>query len=264
MQNSIHDSRYFIDLLSLKSELLFRDYSKKTQDYYLKVVEEFLEATDKEIIDIGIMDIERYLDRAKEKLSVNTIIVMLDAFRFFFREIIGLDIADEVTKYKREFKFKEIMTLDQIDLLIGTVPLREKLMFTLIKETGMKPREINEVSIESITEKKGNWYVNGYKITKEMAKELIEYAEKQEDEHIFLSKQKKPIDTTTVRFLFKECSNEILNKSFAIADMRYGVALEMWKKGRVDEAVEYLQCKNKYIVKRFYKKLGYELNYYTE
>lgn len=262
--HNIHDSRYFIDLLSLKSELLFRDYSPKTQEYYIKVVEEFLEATNKEIEDIGILEIERYLDKNREKLSINTVVVMLDALRFFFREILGLDIADEVNKYKREYKFREIMTVDQMDLLIGAVPIREKLLFQLIRVTGMKTIEVKNLRIDDINKEKKSWTIGNYSIPKELAKDLIEYAENQEDEYIFLSQQKKPLDISMIRLLFKEHSKTYLGQAYALSDMKYGVALEMWRKGNVDKVVEYLQHKDKYQVKRLYKNIGYELSYYSE
>ena len=35
--------------------------------------------------------------------------------------------------------------------------------------------------------------------------------------------------------------------------------MEMWKIGKKDEAVEYLQVKDRYAVVQYYKRIGYEL-----
>ena len=45
-------SKYFLDLLTLKTEMNYRGYSEATKKSYTQIVGNFLEITDKEIIDI--------------------------------------------------------------------------------------------------------------------------------------------------------------------------------------------------------------------
>ena len=87
------ESRYYLDLLTLKAEMQFRNYSNSTQTTYYKTVKDFLEVTDKEIIDVTREDIIKYLDNNLELVSINTVLVKLNALEFFFEEILTLMVV---------------------------------------------------------------------------------------------------------------------------------------------------------------------------
>ena len=116
--------KFYFDLLSLKTEMQFRGYSTSTQKTYYKTVKDFLEVTGKEVIDIKRGDIIRYLDNNLKLLNINTILVKLNALEFFFSEILGIDVAENIRKYKREFKTKDFLTKEQLNILISSVPMR--------------------------------------------------------------------------------------------------------------------------------------------
>lgn len=80
------NSKYFIDLVTLKSEMAFREYSNSTQRTYTRIVENFLEFTDKEAIHIRKEDIIRYLDKNLSSVCTNTVLVQLNALEFFFKK----------------------------------------------------------------------------------------------------------------------------------------------------------------------------------
>ncbi|WP_366936924.1 phage integrase N-terminal SAM-like domain-containing protein, partial [Fusobacterium sp.] len=54
--------------------MTFREYSSSTQKTYLRIVEDFLNFTDKEAIYIRKEDIERYLDKNLKTVSTNTVL----------------------------------------------------------------------------------------------------------------------------------------------------------------------------------------------
>ena len=128
--------KFYFDLLSLKTEMQFRGYSISTQKTYYKTVKEFLEITGKEVINIKRDDIIRYLDNNLKLLDVNTVLVKLNALEFFFTEILGIDIAENIRKYKRKFKTKEFLSMEQLNILVSSVPTRERLIYKIVIETG--------------------------------------------------------------------------------------------------------------------------------
>ena len=90
------NNKFYLDLLSLQSEMSYREYSISTQGTYKRIVKEFLESTNKEVIDVKKEDVIRYLDNKLMTLSVNTVLVELNALEFFFEEILGLYITENI------------------------------------------------------------------------------------------------------------------------------------------------------------------------
>ena len=146
--------KFYFDLLSLKTEMQFRGYSTSTQKTYYKTVKDFLEVTGKEAIDIKRGDIIRYLDNNLKLLNINTILVKLNALEFFFSEILGIDVAENIRKYKREFKTKDFLTKEQLNILISSVPMRERILYEIVIETGMKIEDIVVLTINDLTLKR--------------------------------------------------------------------------------------------------------------
>ena len=145
-------SKYFLDLLTLKTEMNYRGYSEATKKSYIQIVGNFLEVTDKEIIDITKEDVVRYLDENMKLLKKNSRAVHLNALEFFFEEVLGLDITVSIKNYKREFLEKTFMTLEQFNILSNSVTEKERLIYEIIKETGFKLKDIVNLNsqLESI------------------------------------------------------------------------------------------------------------------
>ena len=144
------NNKFYLDLLSLQSEMSYREYSISTQGTYKRIVKEFLESMNKEVIDVKKEDVIRYLDNKLMTLSVNTVLVELNALEFFFEEILGLNITENIRKYKRVFKTKDFITIEQFNILTASVPERERLMYMVLKELGLFFKEIVKVKVEDI------------------------------------------------------------------------------------------------------------------
>ena len=184
--------KFYFDLLSLKTEMQFRGYSISTQKTYYKTVKEFLEITGKEVINIKRDDIIRYLDNNLKLLDVNTVLVKLNALEFFFTEILGIDIAENIRKYKRKFKTKEFLSMEQLNILVSSVPTRERLIYKIVIETGMIVDEVMDLTVKDLNLKNNTWELKGCEITKELATEITDYTEKNYLEHyIFYSFKKR-------------------------------------------------------------------------
>lgn len=245
----LRNSKYFIDLITLKSEMAFREYSKSTQKTYIRIVEDFLNFTDKEAIYIRKEDIERYLDNNLKTVSTNTVLVQLNALEFFFQEILGLDITENIRKYKRMFKKKDFITMTQFNKLMASVPERSRLIYMIIKEVGFVAREI--VSIKNSDIDYLNCTLKGFKISKELAKDLVKYADKKSSNDVF------NFNECSLRHCNKRDTVNVLGKHYTFSDLRHSVALEFIKKGDEEKALEYLKNKRIAQMRQFYKRAGY-------
>ena len=255
--------KFYFDLLSLKTEMQFRGYSTSTQKTYYKTVKDFLEVTGKEVIDIKRGDIIRYLDNNLKLLNINTILVKLNALEFFFSEILGIDVAENIRKYKREFKTKDFLTKEQLNILISSVPMRERILYEIVIETGMKIEDIVVLTINDLTLKEGTWRLKEYEISKELATEITNYIEKNYlENYIFtLSNGVDNILGNTARHWLRVNTKEILGKLYTFSDIRHSVALDMVKMGDEKRAIKYLKLKSNGTIRQFFKRAGYD---YTE
>lgn len=248
----VRNSKYFIDLITLKSEMTFREYSRSTQRTYTRIVEDFLEFTDKEAIYIRKEDVIRYLDNNLKQVCTNTILVQLNALQFFFEEVLGLNITENIRKYKRIFKKRDFITMEQYRLLMASVNERERLIYMIVKELGWISEEIVEIKVDDIDYQ--NSTLKGSKISKDLAKDLLKYADRYELENkIFL------VGAASLRYWNRINTKKILGKHYTFNDLRHSLALEMYiKKGNEEKAGEYLRNNNLPSLRQYYKRAGYQ------
>ena len=173
-----------LDILSLTTELNFREYSESTKKIYVQVVTNFLEATNKEEIKIKKEDVVRYLDNNLKKVKANTRGVYLNALEFFFEEVLSLDITESIKNYKREYVKKSFMSMDEFNLLVNSVSGTERLMYLIIKEVGFRTSELIRLKLSDIDYQKS--LLAERKVSKELLKEIQGYCDKREiDGNIF-------------------------------------------------------------------------------
>lgn len=229
--------------------MAFREYSDSTQKSYTRIVEDFLNFTDKETIHIRKEDIIRYLDKNLASVSTNTVLVQLNALEFFFEEILGLNITENIRKYKRIFKKKDFITLTQFEKLLASVSQRGRLIYLIVKEVGFVADEIVAIKINDIDYINGT--LKGYKISKKLARELIKYADKQEGDLIF------DLNECSLRHCNKRDTLKYLGRAYTFTDLRHSIALEMIRKGDEKKALEYLRNKRISEMRQYYKRAGY-------
>lgn len=249
-------SKFYIDLLSLKTEMEFRKYSISTQRTYYRTVESFLNYVGKEAIDIKREDVIRYLDSCMMQLSKNTILIKLNALEFFFEEILGMEITENIKKYKREFKKKELISTEKVSFLISSVEDKKRLVYKIIIETGLKSKQVCVLKKEDLDLEKMT--LKGLYISKELIKEILDYCDKKYIENYIFFIGEEPLDEATIRHWLREDSKKYLGESCTVSKIRYSVALEMIKRGDEEKAAEYLQLKHISCMRQYYKRAGYE------
>ncbi|CAL7899051.1 phage integrase N-terminal SAM-like domain-containing protein [Fusobacterium necrophorum] len=244
-----------IDLMMLRSELLFREYAASTVEIYMKVAKDFLEYTKKDILELTKEDVIRYLDFKLMKESENTILVKLNALEFFFEEVVGIDITRNIKKYKRQ-ESGRVVSMDEISLLLASIPKRERLLFGLMLETGEYPSEVLKYQVDDLEPRKEGWYIRGKKIQSTLAKEYLEYVERNEIEKYLFTVHGKIMHKTNVYLLLRKYTKEFLGEQMTFSDLRHAVALEMWKQGKKKEMQEYIGNQSMASIRQWYKKRG--------
>ena len=246
------NNKFYFDLLSLQSEMSYREYSISTQTTYKRIVKEFLETTNKEVIDIKKEDVIRYLDNKLMTLSVNTVLVELNGLSFFFEEILGLNITENIRKYKRVFKTKDFITIEQFNILVASVSERERLTYLVLKELGLFFKEMVKIKVEDIDYAGST--ISGRRVNRDLIRELLGYAEKHE-----LKNEIFPLDLSTLWYWNKVNTKKYLGRVCNLDDMKHSIALELHiKQGKEEEAVEYLRLKNVYSLRQYYKRASYQ------
>lgn len=246
-----------IDLMMLHSELLFREYAASTTEVYMRVTKDFLEFIDKDILYMSRQDIIRYLDFLLQDRgeSENTILVKLNALEFFFEEVMNMEITKNITKYKRQ-EGGRIVTIDELSLLLASIPKRERILFKMILEIGKYPKEVLEYEVKDLESREEGWFLKGHKIKKELAKEIIDYTEQNEIEGYIFGIQEKKMHVTNVYLLLRKYTKEFLGEQLTLSELRHSVALEFWRKGKKEEMMEYIGNKSMASIKQWYKKRG--------
>lgn len=248
----MRDSKYFIDLVSLQSEMAFRNYSEATQRTYKRIVKDFLLVTDKETINIQKEDVVRYLDNNLNLVCTNTVLVQLNALQFFFEEVLGLNITENIRKYKRVFKKRDFITLEQYDILMASVAERERLVYLIVKELGWISEEIVKIEVSDIDYQSST--LKGYTISKELAKSLVKYADRYDLENKIFS-----VEAAALRHWNRVNTKKYLGKHYTFNELRHSLALEMYiKKGNEKKAGEYLRVNYIPVMRQYYKRAGYD------
>lgn len=241
-----------IERLTLRSELIYRGYTTETQITYIREVERFLDWINKEIVDIVRSDLVRYLNSEKETKDINTIIVQLNALEFFFRECLGINTADEIECFRREFKSRRLMTQAEIKEIVGRVSERERIILLLLLETPMKLVDILEIKVEDIKQYEKLFEINGYEISIDIARSIYDYIERNDIEaKVF------PHHKTTIQKAFAKYSLQYLGYEFSLKDLKYSRGLEIIKKAGEKEGAIFLGYDEIRAMRQYYRRIGY-------
>ena len=247
----------FLERLTLRTELLYRGYTTSTQIVYIREVEKFLDYINKEVINIVKSDVVRYLSEEENRKDKNTVVVQLSALEFFFGECLGLNITEDINIFKRDFKVKRLMTVQECEELIGCVPERERIIYLLIKETNLTLAEIKSLKLADLKQEE-MFFIKDRKISIDLARELYTYIERKNiSGYIFVTRENKTIHISTIQKGFIENSKEYLKHEFTIKDFKYGIGLEKIRVYGEELGIEYLGYKDVKTMRQYFKRIGY-------
>ncbi|PID67072.1 MAG: hypothetical protein CR959_02080 [Fusobacteriales bacterium] len=233
-----------MDIISLKTEMEFRGYSKSTQRTYTRTVKDFLNVVNKDTLEIKKEDVIEYLDNNLSLVDPNTILVKLNALSFFFIEVLGIDIISSIRKYKRDFKKKDFINLDEFNILVASVGERESLVYLILFETGFQLKEIISLRLTEIETL----------LSSSLYRRILKYCDK-----YGIEKKIFNITEETLRNKNRENTVKFLGKHYSFNDLRHSIALEKYlKKGDEAKAQEYLGNKTLASIRQYYRRAGYD------
>ncbi|EQA46586.1 site-specific recombinase, phage integrase family [Leptospira broomii serovar Hurstbridge str. 5399] len=138
-------------LLPLKTELLRRNYSRKTEKAYFLYNRAFLKASGKHPYYVEDSDLIGYLDNIhyRRRLSSVTVRSILQALKFYYNSVLGRQFLLSYSIPKRERKIPEALTKDEVFKILN-IPLNAKhrLLLSLCYGAGLRVSEL--VSIRGI------------------------------------------------------------------------------------------------------------------
>lgn len=150
-----------LTIVDLKRDLILRNYSRKTIKTYLGQIKLFFAwvSTNRNSNDpflyrtVSDPDVIQYLDYSLtiKKLSFASIRSILQALRFFWREVLKRPFPKKVKYPRKEEHLPDILSKGEIMRLVAVLPNpKHKLILLLAYSTGMRLSEIVSLKMKDI------------------------------------------------------------------------------------------------------------------
>ena len=135
-------------------ELQRRNYSQRTAECYLRVVEEFGRYFDRPPDQLGPEQIRKYQAHlfTDRKLDANTVCQHLSALRFFFNKTLKRNFSVEETPFpKRAIRLPDILSREEVQRLTESAssPLH-RVWLLMLYATGMRREELVQLKVSNI------------------------------------------------------------------------------------------------------------------
>jgi integrase/recombinase XerD len=153
-----------------RQELVVSGYSQRTIKMYSLYLREFLVKAGKPVQEIVREDIVAFLAQKKEagKASNATLSLVHAALRFFFHNLLGNKLLDEIKGPKKGRKLPVVLTKDEVRALIkATSAKRNRLIVEFLYSSGCRVSEAVNLRLDNINLKEHIATVRGGKGNKD-------------------------------------------------------------------------------------------------
>ena len=157
---------FFKGLEKLIEELTIRRYSKKTIDAYVRHNAEFLKYINKKADDISNGDMKKYLYyiTVNKKVSHSTVNGAINAFKFFYGNILYKRFIYEIKRPKKDKALPVILNKQEIFLIIDSVNnLKHKTMLMLAYSGGLRVSDVVKLRVGDIDFVRKQLFIKGGK-----------------------------------------------------------------------------------------------------
>lgn len=163
--------RYWIDIMTLRTEMKFREFTKESMEKYEQNVKFFLEFTNKNSWEITEQDAREYLKSIEiEGMEQSTLYQKETYIDFFYKNCLGID---RYKLYKRAPSNKEYLSLEEVEKIIEVSNIRQKCIFTLLWN-GLKLKEIVEIQLEDFDTEENTLKIGNERIGVDKLKENLQ------------------------------------------------------------------------------------------
>jgi len=197
------------EIIKLQTELKLRGFSPLTVRNYSFFVDKFLKQANKKTSELNQDDVKKYLASMFDTKSKNTIMLAAAAIKFFYQEILNLEIG-KIKVPKKDRKLPEVLTKEEVKRIIeATETKKSKLMISLLYSSGLRVSELVNLKPENINfEEKIGRVKKGkgskeriFIISEDLCNQIKDYHKKRNYEFVF--SKSKPLTTRNVQKIVK-------------------------------------------------------------
>ncbi len=221
-------------------ELKLKSYSQNTIDSYLYFLRPFLLKLPS-IDNITLDDVKLYLSTLIDKYSNKSRALAVSSLRFFFKRVLDRpDIYVKLEVPKREKTLPEVLSIDEIKLLIQAAEFKKsKLIIQLLYSSGLRVSELVNLTQKDLDFKQNiGWVRKGkgkkdriFKIAESLSKNLEKQIIKN-PENKFLFSKEKPLTPRNVQIMIKRAAkNAGINKKVTPHTLRHSFATHLLDAG---------------------------------
>jgi integrase/recombinase XerD len=235
-----------ITIRNFKNQLAIRNYSQRTIESYISVVERMCKFCNKKPAEITESDYRKFVEHLvyNTNLSWNTIHVFHGGIAYFFREILKNEKYRMFVKYpKRMIKLPIVMSYTEIRQIFHQVTnFKHNTMLKLLYSTGIRSSELRFLTLECIDFERRTLKINGGKnrrdryvvISHVMKNQLIEYLEKYQPSYYLFESQKNNsyYSGSALRYILWQAKRKLkITKPINIHCFRHSFATHMLEQG---------------------------------
>lgn len=230
-----------IELLNeLENEIKSRGFSNKTLKSYIFHVGRFPSDVKTDPSMLSNNNIQSYFINLSDRIDPLTINLRISAVKFFYKEILGREIA--INYMKRPNRLPEVMTREEIKRLFdATANVKHKLILEMLYGCGLRVSEVVKLKKNDIRFEEGIVIVKASKGNKDriitlpnlLNKKLRDYLrEKGEDDYVFESMRGGGLSIKTIQEIIAQSSRKAgIRKNITPHTLRHSYATHLLEQG---------------------------------
>lgn len=232
-------------LIPLKTEVLRRNYSKKTLKSYFLYNRAFLRSVEKNPYAVTEPELKIYLDRIlyERNLASNSLRAALQSFKFYYNIVIGVRFLISYSLPKRENKIPESLSRKEVTRIIESLSNpKHKLLLKLCYGSGLRVGELVKLKgydldwdKKSIRIRQGKGKKDRFSLLPNSCKEDLNNLFKHQVRSSWIFTGQIPgkhLSVRTAENIFTSAKNKAgITKDVSIHDLRHAFAIHLLESG---------------------------------
>ncbi len=239
--------RYWIDIMTLRTEMKFREFTKESMTRYEQVVRHFLEDTGKEVYELKQEDADDYLKSFEKKDYLESTIYQKETYiNFFYEHCVGIK---RYRRYERSPQKSEFFTPEEFRYILENSTNRERVIYNLLWN-GMRAKEVVEIQLKDcfvaeniIKTKTGNIDISYMEDT--FRAYIFEDREEFGDSELFIKLGRKVTAEVIKRDFQKLRVRLDIEKDINPEAFRYSNGFILYRQGKFEELMKLLRYEKK-------------------
>ncbi len=227
----------------LRQEMSLRNYSQKTREAYIRVIQDLYNYYKKPLQELSDIDIKSYLlSKQNQGLSSQTISLCANAINFLFSEIYKKDGFQKIRHPKRSKKLPVVLNRNELKLIFSqTKNIKHQLVMEMSYGSGLRVSEVVRLRVRDVDLDEMTIIVRQGKGSKDrltiLSKNVISrlrvlLSEKMLDDFVFISEQGGHITEATAQKIFYACLKKAnIKKQASFHCLRHSFATHLLENG---------------------------------